>query len=781
MKAICQSVQERMVSGEPLPDDACGHLSACVECRRFEEALATVDAELKRDEEPTAVLERDKAEALVASVLRLDGKQARVDTRTFIAYLGIAAAAIGGLVLLVQGYLLSNLVGIVFLVAIAWVGWCSLRIFGSTGTFHPGRFATGVLVCGGAWVMLQTPSLAPRSRATHQAPRWSRLTQYEEKSATILKKMIQKMEDGPKGAESGVMNEESYLEALVAPDSHRKQFQSSALQGAAPSMGLSLDTCASDPNSCAPVAASKDALARESLDDDRPQISGAINKTHYLDPNGYWENTYTPGSPLLATMMESLPLNTLSPSVRTQVLQAARSLSVVHSDAPPSHGAVALTATTDHVAVSSPTRTLLQITINGAERAKGTRPPLSLAVVIPRSMHISAEQRPFIEQMLRELEAQRRVDDRIFVFGDFEPLRPESFRFGPLSLLVKTFASPSGNTSSGVTDTPREKHPAALFSEAAAAVLDDEPTTLRERAVFTLMHDGMNGFRLGSSDIDTLVLAGGVASFVTFQDDQSILKLAARGQGSYRLVTPKTSPREVITHELRSLGTVVARALRLNIRLNPHAKLIEVIGSKKLSEHESRRDKEVEAAIDQRIARSMGIEADRGGDDPGIQILIPRFLAQGQHTITLDLMVEGPGPVADISLRSKDLVLLKNHTSQVAVSLPSHTSDKSMYREEVRHNALAQRIAAVIRDTRASITQGSSSAAIQQFRERTASIFAQDPHITDALALAAALETLSTQPSSHREEVQNYLSVLHDTVQGFTSSSAADGADDLTR
>jgi hypothetical protein len=104
-----------------------------------------------------------------------------------------------------------------------------------------------------------------------------------------------------------------------------------------------------------------------------------------------------------------------------------------------------------------------------------------------------------------------------------------------------------------------------------------------------------------------------------------------------------------------------------------------------------------------------------------------------------------------------------------------------MYREEVRHNALAQRIAAVIRDTRASITQGSSSAAIQQFRERTASIFAQDPHITDALALAAALETLSTQPSSHREEVQNYLSVLHDTVQGFTSSSAADGADDLTR
>ena len=76
-----------------------------------------------------------------------------------------------------------------------------------------------------------------------------------------------------------------------------------------------------------------------------------------------------------------------------------------------------------------------------------------------------------------------------------------------------------------------------------------------------------------------------------------------------------------------------------------------------------------------RIARATScdaasISADREEDDDGVRIFVPAFYADDAHAILLDVVVPGPGPVAEIDVRYKDLVRLENGQASSAVSLP---------------------------------------------------------------------------------------------------------------
>jgi hypothetical protein len=67
----------------------------------------------------------------------------------------------------------------------------------------------------------------------------------------------------------------------------------------------------------------------------------------------------------------------------------------------------------------------------------------------------------------------------------------------------------------------------------------------------------------------------------------------------------------------------------------------------------------------------MGIVSDRGDDDDGIQTVIPYFLGDDSHVILVELWVEEPGVVADVTLRYKDMVNLDNATARTSVTLTS--------------------------------------------------------------------------------------------------------------
>ena len=81
------------------------------------------------------------------------------------------------------------------------------------------------------------------------------------------------------------------------------------------------------------------------------------------------------------------------------------------------------------------------------------------------------------------------------------------------------------------------------------------------------------------------------------------------------------------------------------------------------------RVREAEQSIDARLSRTWGIEADRDEDEEGIQIVIPGMTAGEHHVVLLDVVVDGPGAVADVRVRFKDLVQMNNGVARASLSL----------------------------------------------------------------------------------------------------------------
>jgi hypothetical protein len=166
---------------------------------------------------------------------------------------------------------------------------------------------------------------------------------------------------------------------------------------------------------------------------------------------------------------------------------------------------------------------------------------------------------------------------------------------------------------------------------------------------------------------------GGVAvSAVGFGADSGgadLDQLALEGAGRRYVLERATDAGSVVERELSSAGRAVARAIRLRIRLAEGVRLVDVLGSEPLGARESERVRREERLLDLRLARNLGIEADRGKDEDGIQIVIPAFYAGDAHAVLLDVVVEGPGPVAEVTARYKDLVRLENAVANAGLSL----------------------------------------------------------------------------------------------------------------
>jgi hypothetical protein len=80
--------------------------------------------------------------------------------------------------------------------------------------------------------------------------------------------------------------------------------------------------------------------------------------------------------------------------------------------------------------------------------------------------------------------------------------------------------------------------------------------------------------------------------------------------------------------------------------------------------------RDIENSMDRRLSVNLGIQADRGEDEDGIQIVIPSVFSGDSVTVLLDVVADRPGAVADVSLRYKDLVFLRNGSLQGHLELP---------------------------------------------------------------------------------------------------------------
>ncbi len=148
--------------------------------------------------------------------------------------------------------------------------------------------------------------------------------------------------------------------------------------------------------------------------------------------------------------------------------------------------------------------------------------------------------------------------------------------------------------------------------------------------------------------------------------------------------------RDLTRKEFERISRVVARLLRLSVKLAKGVELIEVVGSRMLGARQAAEVKAREVAMDQRLSARLGIKSDRGEDDEGVQVVIPAFYGGDRHFVTLALWVEGPGEVAEVHLKYKDMVRAQNATASAAARLSAEVAPLGQLHWDVRRVAAQQ-------------------------------------------------------------------------------------------
>jgi len=398
----------------------------------------------------------------------------------------------------------------------------------------------------------------------------------------------------------------------------------------------------------------------------------------FIPARGWFANTYIPGDGDVVRL--DLSRVTSKVGARSQgalpVLEAVRAIAQPFDR--PVGQAVSLQLAADRTAVEGPTRLTLQVGLAGAAPVKTRRAPIATALVVDVASTADEGERQTLWSLAGALVAERQAGDALAI------VVPRAA--GPV--VLRGDALDAGELARALAAAAEERH-----------ALDDSVLALAYRVVAearaaATTPANKKGVTLGASTV-LVATAGPLAPALVTSfgarahaealgdiqlsavgaggrvDRGGLATLAQRGQGRRWLAASPADARRVIGDELGSAGRTVARAVRVGIRLAPGVKLVEVVGSHPLAVADRKEAREAEAAIDKQLADRTGIAADRGQDEDGIQIVIPAFMAGDDHTILLDVVVPGPGPVLDVHLRWKDLLRMDNVEAQASLSLPA--------------------------------------------------------------------------------------------------------------
>jgi hypothetical protein len=376
----------------------------------------------------------------------------------------------------------------------------------------------------------------------------------------------------------------------------------------------------------------------------------------------------------------------------------------------PKDAALALYLHADQSALEGPTRLRLQVGIKGAARLGGQRPDMNLALILDLRDLENPADAGRLNALVTALERARLPGDRfsLVVAGPDGGLfvLPDQFLHGPIKVaMVRLLAAEPDSAAEPVGlleamtiasetlragDDPNAVLGSSLMLLASAAPLEAELPVLER-----LAHENAVGGLTMS-----LVRLGGAA------DSDAVDRLVAAGQGHRRVLDRAAEADGLIDRELHAASRAVARALRLRIRLAPGVKLVDILGSARLDETRADKVREAEVAIDQRLARNLGIEADRGEDEEGIQVVIPSFYAGDDHVILLDVVAERPGPIAEVTLRYKDVAAHRNGVARASLSLDSGSAQPDPLALNVLKNRVAFELSQGLKRAGRDLSQG---------------------------------------------------------------------------
>jgi len=374
---------------------------------------------------------------------------------------------------------------------------------------------------------------------------------------------------------------------------------------------------------------------------------------------------------------------------------------------PPAREGLRVTAHLDAPYFEEPRRAFLQVGLQGSSRHGWRRPPLDLIMVLDREA-IAGDRElvlEFVVEVLRQLGPADRLG---VVVASAEPRallelsRLDQAR-SRLARHLDGLADPGWVSPDALARAIR--HAGALLDEAAGQTAIVPGT----QTIFVVTRgDDAQRIAPAARAAHDLTVQGAVTSVLSLErapERGGWWQVANQGHGNYHHLGEAT-PGELVAAELESISRVVARLVRVNVRLGRSAHAIRVLGTRVLDAREVTEVKEREVATDRSLSRAMGIVADRGDDDDGIQTVIPYFYGDDSHVILIELWLEGPGAVADVTVRYKDMVNLDNATARTSVRIDGRPRPASPEIAMVRKNVTGFQVAEALQHVALAVQRG---------------------------------------------------------------------------
>ncbi len=384
---------------------------------------------------------------------------------------------------------------------------------------------------------------------------------------------------------------------------------------------------------------------------DGSATSAPMPKRCHLAPN------YRAGTALWQRKLQALA--TLPPALAKQIADGSATGALV----PPETTALAVDAQLDRDHLDGPGQVWLRVGLRSTDRWGMRRPPFDLAIVVG-SQAAQAPNRAActaLESLAERIEPQ----DRLTVVRSDKPSENLDGVAGVdvLQRVREMCAQPKLVVSAALA----AQHAMARLLLANHAAAQHRVAGTRVIVVVANAAELDQGIVSSASQgvqeptLTSVLLLGS-------PDSEQGWQLADSGHGMLQPAPPGKEA-QAAAALWRDWGRVVARLVRVDIRLASNVMALRVVGSRALDGEETRRVRRQERAVDQNLARVAGVQRDRDQDGEGMTMLIPAFLGSDAHFIDMLLQVQGPGPVADVVVDYKDLVRMTNQKAAARASL----------------------------------------------------------------------------------------------------------------
>lgn len=383
----------------------------------------------------------------------------------------------------------------------------------------------------------------------------------------------------------------------------------------------------------------------------QPQFLQPLPRRCHLASN------YRSGQGIWQRRLEAL--TELPQSLRDQAEQPAPAAELL----PPETKALAVAARLDREHVEGPGQVWMRVSLRSTDRWGMRRPPFDLAVVLGPAAAAAPDRLACrtLEALVQRIEPQDR-----------------------LTLIRGSQESENLDGLAGAEALTRVRAACAAGASWATATLADQ----HRRARQVLAQHAQAQHRVAGSRLVVAIATGADLQDARLQESasqgvleptlSSALVLDAAGlyagwqladAGHGLLETVGTDPNAAAQRLWHGWGRVVARLVRVDLRLAPGVVALRVVGSRVLDQQETQQVRRQETAVDQNLARVAGVKRDRQQDGEGMTMLIASFLGSDEHVIDVLLEVPGPGPVADVVVDYKDLVRMANEKAMARASL----------------------------------------------------------------------------------------------------------------